>query len=95
MTFKRFAEYLGLEVETDSYGFGYTNPSVTERVEGELKPDISKTSLRRRVRLGAAAKIKGGSWRCSEECAAVYTKTNKKPFGGTCSHCGEEYTQET
>ena len=96
--FKRFAEYLGLDVGVaiDSYGFGYTNPSeeLTARIEEEFRPDITKMNLHRTVRPGVAKKKKERSWRCSDKCAAIYTRTENKPFGGTCDHCGEEYTRE-
>lgn len=98
-TFKRFAEYLGLDVgpDTDSYGFGYTNPSkeLTARIEGEFQPDITKMNLHRTVRPGPDKKKKKHSWRCSNRCAAVYTRTENKPFGGICNHCGEEYLRES
>jgi len=97
-TFKNFAEYLGLEVgpAIDSYGFGYTKPSeeLAARIEEEFQPDTTKINLHRTVRSGAPKKKRDRAWRCSEECAAVYTRTEKKPFGGTCNHCGEQYARE-
>lgn len=97
-TFKRFSEYLGLDVQSasDSYGFGYTNPSpeLRKQIEEEFCPDITKMNLHRTVRIGASKKKTEQPWRCSDRCAAVYTRSETKPFGGVCSHCGEEYTRE-
>lgn len=96
-TFKRFAEYLGLDVGVaiDAYGFGYTTPSeeLSARIEDEFRPDSTKMNLHRTVRPGVTKK-KAQSWRCSDKCAAIYTRTENKPFGGTCDHCGEEYVRE-
>jgi hypothetical protein len=97
-TFKKFAEYLGLDVAvaTDSYGFGYTSPSteLNTRIDEEFCPDITKIDLHRTVRIGAGKKKKEHPWRCSDRCAALYIRTENKPFGGVFNHCGEEYTQE-
>ena len=52
--FKRYAEYLGLEVapSTDGYGFGYTKPTpqLVEWIENEFRPDARAFNLFRLIR---------------------------------------------
>ena len=97
MDYAKFARYLGLNVEpaTDAYGHGYTSASkeLAERIEKEFQPDITKLDFKRTTRAGRSKAKKERRFICSEECAPVYIKTDKKMFGGKCHQCGLNYVE--
>ena len=96
-TFKKHAEYLGLDVQKpkDAYGFGYTSPSqgLSIRIEKEFEPDIAKLMFHRTVRPPGSRVSTERKWVCSDTCATVYTRARYKPFGGRCHVCGQIYTE--
>ncbi|MAH49975.1 hypothetical protein CMI37_29420 [Candidatus Pacearchaeota archaeon] len=97
MDYAKYARYLGLDVApaTDSYGHGYTSASkeLAERIEKEFQPDITKLDYKRTTRAGRSKAKKERRFICSEECAPVYIKTDKKVFGGKCHQCGRNYRE--
>jgi hypothetical protein len=97
MDYAKYAKYLGLDVApaTDAYGHGYTSASkeLTERIEKEFQPDITKLDFKRTTRVGRSKAKKERRFICSEECAPVYIKTDKKAFGGECHQCRQNYRE--
>ncbi len=96
--FKRYAEYLGLEVapNTDGYGFGYTKPTpqLKERIEKEFKPHALAFNLFRLTRHKAKQQSKNlRKWTCGgHDCPTIYSR-GARDVAGECHRCGESWKE--
>ena len=96
--FKRYAEYLGLEVApaTDRYGFGYTKPSaqLMERIENEFDPDKLAFTLFRMIPHKKKQQSKNlRKWICGgSDCPTIYSRA-ARDVAGECHRCGESWEE--
>ena len=96
--FAEYAEIVGLKVmrpAVDSYGLGYTEPSVElrKRIVEEFQPDLVAFNLFRLIKTKETKKVTTNAWVCG--CEGITARIPaKKVMDSTCHVCDTKWTKK-